>query len=190
MCLYIIYDVKWIIILKTRTKAIQTSVRFHKIDLFSVNMSSEKVSAKMQSRRRRTQTSPPLRYRSRNACRWNRFSFECRTWAWTSLAGWERHRSGRTTSVGTHSFIKIKTHRRWQPVKRPIFRCLLDVRVWCLVFHVSSSFWHLSLSPEADLKEALKVSYLFGCRLGVSVAHGERVAAFVIRAVVTGPSAS
>lgn len=146
MCLYIIYDVKWIIILKTRTKAIQTSVRFHKIDLFSVNMSSEKVSAKMQSRRRRTQTSPPLRYRSRNACRWNRFSFECRTWAWTSLAGWERHRSGRTTSVGTHRFIKIKTHRRWQPVKRPIFRCLDITLFSMLVPHFDTFHFPLRLT--------------------------------------------
>lgn len=56
--------------------------------------------------------------------------------------------------------------------------------------------FHFRLQPHWPITkwEVLKLKntahYLFCCRLVFSVAHGERVAAFVICAVVTGPSTS
>lgn len=82
------------------------------VGVFSVHVSVQTFCATRPHSRRLSRTSPPPRCRSRNACRWSRFSSECRTWVWTSPPGWGRGRSEK--EAGTPSERSLGSITRWK----------------------------------------------------------------------------
>lgn len=95
---YIWHDVL-MSVLTTEARAVNT-LTYGALVVFSVLVSA-KIRLRTRTRLTQSQTSPPLRYRSRIACRWSRFSSGCRIWAWTPPAG-----SGRVHSENKHHNIR------------------------------------------------------------------------------------